>query len=97
MEGLEIDAQTRVVASREGAWIRVSVEDTAPGVEPEALERLFDRFYRVEASRSRAKGGAGLGLAICRNIIEAHRGRILARAADAGGLAIDIRLPASDD
>ncbi|MTW21551.1 ATP-binding protein [Allochromatium palmeri] len=88
---------TRVVASREGAWIQVSVEDTAPGVAPEALERLFDRFYRVEASRSRAKGGAGLGLAICRNIIEAHHGRIQARAADAGGLAIDIRLPASDD
>ncbi|EGV20376.1 ATP-binding protein [Thiocapsa marina] len=87
---------TRVVAKRAGAWIEVSVQDTAPGVAPEALERLFDRFYRVEASRSRAKGGAGLGLAICRNIIEAHRGSILARAADAGGLAIDIRLPTSD-
>ena len=87
---------TRVVARRAGAWIRVSVEDTAPGVEPEALERLFDRFYRVETSRSRAKGGAGLGLAICRNIVEAHHGSIRARAADAGGLAIDIRLPASD-
>jgi two-component system sensor histidine kinase BaeS len=87
---------TRVVARRAGAWIRVSVEDTAPGVEPEALERLFDRFYRVETSRSRAKGGAGLGLAICRNIVEAHRGSIQARAADAGGLAVEIRLPASD-
>ncbi len=87
---------TRVVASRAGAWIRVSIEDTAPGVAPEALDRLFDRFYRVEASRSRAKGGAGLGLAICRNIVEAHHGCIQARTADAGGLAIDIRLPASD-
>jgi two-component system sensor histidine kinase BaeS len=87
---------TRVVASRAGAEIRLRVEDTAPGVEPEALERLFDRFFRVEASRSRAKGGAGLGLAICRNIVEAHRGSIRARVADAGGVAIDIRLPASD-
>ena len=87
---------TRVVASRAGAWIRVSVEDTAPGAEPEALERLFDRFYRVETSRSRARGGAGLGLAICRNIVEAHHGSIQARAADAGGLAIEIRLPTSD-
>lgn len=85
---------TRVVAERAGAWIRVSVEDTAPGVEPEALERLFDRFYRVETSRSRAKGGAGLGLAICRNIIEAHQGSIHARASDTGGLAVEFRLPA---
>ena len=73
----------------------MSIEDTAPGVEPEALDRLFERFYRVEASRSRAKGGAGLGLAICRNIVEAHHGSIQARTADAGGLAIDIRLPAA--
>ncbi len=87
---------TRVVARRAGAWIQVSVEDTAPGVKPEALVRLFDRFYRVETSRSRAKGGAGLGLAICRNIVEAHHGSIQARAADAGGLAVEIRLPASD-
>jgi two-component system sensor histidine kinase BaeS len=85
---------TRVLASRAGPEIRVSVEDTAPGVEPDALERLFERFYRVEASRARAKGGAGLGLAICRNIVEAHRGSIRAGAAEAGGLAIDIRLPA---
>lgn len=87
---------TRVLASRAGLEIRVSVEDTAPGVEPDALERLFERFYRVEASRARAKGGAGLGLAICRNIVEAHRGSIQAGAAEAGGLAIDLRLPASD-
>lgn len=88
---------TRVVATRSGTEIRLSVQDTAPGVEAEALERLFDRFYRVEASRSRAKGGAGLGLAICRNIVEAHHGSIHARAADSGGLAIEIRLPAADD
>lgn len=87
---------TRVVATRAGAEIRVSVSDTPPGVTPEALERLFDRFYRVESSRSRAKGGAGLGLAICRSIIEAHRGSISAGAADSGGLEIEIRLPASD-
>ncbi len=86
----------RVVARRVGSEIKLRVEDTAPGVAPEALERLFDRFYRVEASRSRAKGGAGLGLAICRNIVEAHRGSIQAGAAEAGGLAIDIRLPATD-
>lgn len=87
---------TQVVAIRTGDEIKVSVSDTPPGVSPEAMARLFDRFYRVEASRSRAKGGAGLGLAICRNIIEAHRGSISASSADLGGLAIEIRLPASD-
>jgi len=87
---------TRVVATRAGEEIRVSVSDTPPGAAPKALARLFDRLYRVEESRSRAKGGAGLGLAICRNIVEAHRGRISAGSADSGGLAIEFRLPASD-
>ncbi|HAJ12204.1 MAG TPA: signal transduction histidine-protein kinase BaeS, partial [Comamonadaceae bacterium] len=48
--------------------------DSAPGVSSEHLPRLFDRFYRVEASRNRASGGAGLGLAISRRIVEAHHG-----------------------
>jgi len=81
----------RITAIGANDGIRISIADTPPGVEPAALERLFDRFYRVEASRSRAKGGVGLGLAICRSIVEAHRGSISARAADCGGLAIQIR------
>ena len=88
---------TQIVAVRRGDEILITVEDTSPGVVLNDLERLFDRFYRVEASRSRAKGGAGLGLAICRNIVEAHRGSISARPADSGGLAIDVRLPASEE
>ena len=87
---------TRIEAMRIGDEIKVSVSDSPPGVTPEAMARLFDRFYRVEESRSRAKGGAGLGLAICRNIVEAHRGSISADSAEPGGLAIEIRLPASD-
>ncbi|NEX20175.1 HAMP domain-containing protein [Thiorhodococcus mannitoliphagus] len=81
----------RMIAARTNDQILISIADTPPGVEHAALERLFDRFYRVEASRSRAKGGAGLGLAICRSIVEAHRGSILARPADCGGLEIQIR------
>jgi len=69
------------------------VEDTAPGVPPDALPRLFDRLYRVEGSRSRAAGGAGLGLAICRAIVEAHGGRIDASASPLGGLRIVVELP----
>ena len=76
-----------------GGEAHVSIEDSAPGVEPEQRERLFDRFYRVEASRNRASGGSGLGLAICRNIVESHGGSIHAEASALGGLRIVIRIP----
>lgn len=71
----------------------IVVQDSAPGVPDEALARLFDRLYRVDKSRSRQLGGAGLGLAICRNIVDAHSGRIEAAHSALGGLAIHIRLP----
>lgn len=75
--------------------IFLDFDDSAPSVPAEALPRLFERFYRVETSRSRAHGGAGLGLAICRNIVEAHGGRIEARPSQLGGLGIHIELPIS--
>lgn len=67
--------------------------DSAPGVPERELPRLFERFYRVETSRSRDLGGAGLGLALCRKIVEAHNGRISARSSPLGGLGIRIELP----
>jgi two-component system sensor histidine kinase BaeS len=67
--------------------------DTGPGVPPEHLPRLFERFYRGDASRNRAYGGAGLGLAICRNIVEAHGGQISAVPSPLGGLWLIIHLP----
>ncbi|UHD14465.1 ATP-binding protein [Thiocapsa bogorovii] len=73
---------------------RITFEDTAPGVPTEDLPRLFERLYRVDASRSRHTGGAGLGLAIAKNVVLAHGGTIEAQAADAGGCAIRIELPA---
>ncbi len=75
-----------------GIW-SADFQDTAPAVPGESLPRLFERFYRVEASRNRAHGGAGLGLAICRNIVEAHGGRIEARPSPLGGLCIHLELP----
>lgn len=68
-------------------------EDSGPGVPEESLERLFDRLYRVDKSRSRAKGGSGLGLAICRNIVETQGGEIRATNAPCGGLRIEIVFP----
>lgn len=68
-------------------------EDSAPGVPEALLPRLFERFYRVDASRGRSGGGAGLGLAICRNIVQAHEGSIDASPSSLGGLCITIFLP----
>lgn len=64
------------VVKREGMGI-VVVEDTGEGIAPEHLVHLFERFYRVDAARTRKDGGSGLGLAICRNLVEAHGGRLL--------------------
>lgn len=79
------------------AWhngqITIDIEDSAPGVPDNELDRIFDRLYRVEASRNRAAGGAGLGLAICRNIVEAHDGTISAHPSSLGGVWIRLALP----
>ena len=85
--------QLSVRLERQGEHARVEFADSAPGVAPEELEKLFDRLYRVESSRNRALGGAGLGLAICKNIVEAHEGTIRALPSPEGGVLISIELP----
>lgn len=69
------------------------IEDSAPGVDPTLHEKLFERLYRAESSRSRETGGAGLGLSICRNIVEAHAGRINIETSTLGGLKVSVYLP----
>ncbi len=71
----------------------LSFSDTAPGVPEEELPKLFDRFYRLESSRNRNYGGAGLGLAICSNIVKAHEGTIQAFPSAMKGLTIRVELP----
>lgn len=92
----------RYVAAGDHAEIRVrqdaqhvyvDIQDSGAGVPDASLGSLFDRFYRVEVSRSRATGGAGLGLPICRSIVEAHNGQITAAQAPLGGLLIALVLP----
>jgi two-component system sensor histidine kinase BaeS len=71
----------------------VDFQDTAPGVPPEVQDQLFERLYRVDQSRNRHTGGAGLGLAIAKNVVEAHGGHISAHPSPAGGLWIRVELP----
>jgi two-component system, OmpR family, sensor histidine kinase BaeS len=82
-----------VTLKRLGERALIEFADSAPGVTPEELEKLFDRLYRVESSRNRALGGAGLGLTICKNIVEAHEGSIRALPSPKGGILISIELP----
>tara|TARA_R110001592_G_scaffold357416_1_gene660664 strand:- start:248281 stop:249732 length:1452 start_codon:yes stop_codon:yes gene_type:complete len=77
-----------------GKDIVIQIDDTPPGVTAADCEKLFDPLYRQELSRSRRSGGAGLGLAICRNIVEAHDGSITASPSRLGGLCIAVTLPA---
>ena len=73
--------------------VEVAVADTGPGIAPEDLPRLFDRFYRVDPSRSRNTGGSGLGLTIARRLVEAHGGSIEAESAVGQGSRFTFRLP----
>ena len=78
---------------KDGGIVMIDVRDSAPGVADAELEKLFERLFRVESSRNRATGGAGLGLAICRNIVKAHEGSIIAKPSPLGGVWIRVELP----
>jgi two-component system sensor histidine kinase BaeS len=80
-------------AQVDGAAIRLHLDDSAPGVPDDALAHLGERFYRVDASRSRAHGGAGLGLALCRRLLEAQGGTLAFAHAPTGGLRATLTLP----
>jgi two-component system sensor histidine kinase BaeS len=87
--------QLAISIFRQGDKLVIDFSDSEPGVSELELPQLFDRFYRVESSRNRHHGGAGLGLAICSNIVEAHNGSIQAQSSPLKGLAIRIELPIS--
>ena len=88
------DTGCDVELTTDGADAVLTVTDAGPGVDPDDLTHLFDRFYRVDDARTRSTGGSGLGLAIVEAIVRAHHGSITARNIDPHGLALTVRLPA---
>ena len=76
--------------------IRFSVEDSGPGIEASERERVFERFYRIDKSRSSASGGRGLGLAISSEIVKAHGGKITIDTSPLGGARFYVELPVRD-
>jgi histidine kinase len=85
----------RLRAERRAGEVAFVVEDTGPGIPAEHLSRIFERFYRVEPSRARRSGGAGLGLAITKHIALAHGGRVEATNLPEGGARFTLLLPAA--
>ncbi|MCP4414739.1 MAG: HAMP domain-containing protein [Gammaproteobacteria bacterium] len=77
----------------QGNHLTLTFSDSAPAVATSDLPKLFDRLYRADPSRNRSLGGAGLGLAIANNIVDAHQGEMDAMHSDLGGLMIAIKLP----
>jgi two-component system sensor histidine kinase BaeS len=85
--------KVRVSVSLHAQQLHIDVQDSYPGVPDPLLPHLFERLFRVDVSRSRRSGGAGLGLALCRHIAEAHHGTIDAVRSPFGGVWIRLRLP----
>ena len=84
--------QVIILANKTHNNIELILQDSAPSVLPNDLQKLFERFYRVEKSRSREHGGSGLGLALCKQIVEAHGGQISLHNSPLGGLEVKITL-----
>jgi len=89
------ESEVRVTLAREGRRVRVIVDDDGPGILPADRERIFERFTRLDDSRARDQGGAGLGLAVVRSIITRHGGQVWADDSPLGGARFTIELPAA--
>ena len=84
-----------IVTGRDDNGVTVKIEDTGIGIPEEALSHIFEPFYRVDQSRSRAVGGAGLGLPLVKDIVEKHGGEVTVKSAAGEGTTFILRFPAS--
>jgi signal transduction histidine kinase len=90
------DGTINVTASEQDKWVEVSVIDTGEGIPAEDLPNIFERFYRVDKSRTRATGGSGLGLTIAKRLVKAHGGKIKAQSEPGKGSRFSFILPISE-
>jgi two-component system sensor histidine kinase BaeS len=87
------DGEVAVIVETESDHVVVAVEDDGNGLPPDAPQRMFERFWRADDSRTRASGGAGLGLAIAQGLVQAHGGTIWAENRQGGGARVAFTLP----
>jgi len=87
------DGKVNVTVRRENEWAAIDISDTGMGIPAEEQERIFERFYRVDRSRSRHKGGAGLGLSIAHHVVQLHRGSVQVKSVPGEGSTFVVRLP----
>lgn len=87
--GSRVDIQAR----EEEGFLVIRVKDSGPGIPARHLQRIFERFYRVDKARSREEGGTGLGLAIVRHIALAHGGKAEASSREGEGSTFTLRVP----
>ena len=89
------DGMVRIGVGTDDGSVRIDVADQGPGIRASEADRVFERFYRVDAARARHDGGAGLGLAISRSIARAHGGDIEVANPGGTGCVFTVRMPAS--
>ena len=89
--------QVCVSAWEHNGEVGVTVKDTGPGIPPDARAQVFDRFYRADPARGREGSGSGLGLSICREVADAHGGRVWVESEEGEGSSFSLALPAEHD
>ena len=88
--------EVRVTVGQTGGEAVLTVADTGIGIPPEHQSRVFERFYRVDKSHSKASGGTGLGLSIVKHAVQAHNGKISLISAPGEGTTVTLRFPQND-
>ncbi|MEY3681249.1 MAG: hypothetical protein RL547_1862 [Actinomycetota bacterium] len=91
----EPDSRVEVSASSDGTWVELKVRDFGMGIPQKDLDRIFERFYRVDRARSRETGGTGLGLAIVRHVATNHGGEVTVSSVEGEGSLFTLRIPAA--